>query len=437
MSELQLMIPSRDGKRAWRRTPRCQTYNLGRASLQTQNPLRPAERLPRLAQLLSLSCCLALACTAAPKRPPARSVTESAPKAAIDPDAGLKAAKHVIALPQRLSKPDALAKQMIEKCVPDEVLTRWAKIQVRRGARGEAPVDGQSAKRLLTSMGSAHPPPDEWRFSFPKGELPSALERLTARLEDSKPRGQRYCGLALADGKDGTSELVAVVVDGLATFEDIPVELPWGTWLEIPLHLDASVSAMRAAASPPGLRKARWVSIHHHGDQALLKFLPHEVGRWHVQVLAEVDRGPEVAFELAIRVIGPSTKNKEKGGVAPMPAPGSEQYSPKRAPAANLLAMLNAERSKFRLDAVGSDPRLSGLAQTHAEADASRESSGARRGLGRSTSTSGRRRPSGLVWSLKTWPTRGIFNALIRFCGTVLLTASTASRLTTTLLVSE
>ncbi len=223
-------------------------------------------------------------------------------------------------------------------------------------------LDVDAISYALRSAGAPYVWPRAWLFSGSEGEVDVAQKRMQRWLGTFSDGGARRCGLKLVHQAGQRISIAAVAVDALADLEPLPTRVRIGQWLELRATLRVPASeAKLVVMGPHGAPHP--VPTSFADGKVRARFNADQPGAWLVQLLGNVDGGPRPLLE-ALLFAG--TEPPRELGVSK--APGEDQAQNTRDPRAALFEMVNAARAAERLPVLALDERLTGLAQSHADA---------------------------------------------------------------------
>jgi hypothetical protein len=201
---------------------------------------------------------------------------------------------------------------------------------------GEEMADADQVTAMLRARGEPHVRP---RIVRARGNV--VAEQL------AKAAGkQARCGIAFA--KDGA--MTAVVVDGLADLEPLPMQARTGQWLTFGAVLHTAVTGARLVVlGPRGLPRTVPTSVR--GGRAEARFALDRPGAFTVQLVGDLPSGPRPLLEARVFADVPPSDTDDVGG------------------AFDDVESFTAEARKAEgLGRLARDPRLDELARGHAEA---------------------------------------------------------------------
>lgn len=242
----------------------------------------------------------------------------------------------------------------------DRALSQVASRVALDQARGEGLIAPDELAFLLRVAGVPH----VWPRAFSVEGVGLGDEDLTQRLSRwaaaVPSQGERRCGLAQWQRRDGRRLVAAVAVDAIADLDPLPTLVRTGQWLTLTGRaLVPATEAKLVLLGPRGAPRSAVASVDGSG-RIRASFNVDRSGRWLVQLLLTTPNGPRPALEAYVFAgdLPPSR-------FAPAAAPGEEAAKGAADPVVAMRRMMDAARVGEGLSTLEPDAVLDRLAREH------------------------------------------------------------------------
>jgi uncharacterized protein YkwD len=263
--------------------------------------------------------------------------------------------------PPAIADDDARERELANACgAPDAALDAVARRIALRRARGLGAPEPDAVVSMLRAVGEPHVRP---RVVTASGRAPLTLASVRDRLSALRTEKRTRCGVAIESSPHGGELLVAVAVEALADLQPLPTRARPGEWLALEAKLNVPAYGVRVVLTGPrGAPRTVPTTLDRETGALRARFALDRPGAFTVQVLAELDRGPQPVLEARV-FAGTEPPDDD---AEPSAAPGEEAASGGD-DATSLFRMTTALRSAEGISPIVRDERLDALARTHAE----------------------------------------------------------------------
>jgi uncharacterized protein YkwD len=258
----------------------------------------------------------------------------------------------------RLSDREA---DLLARCGRGEAgLRDVAKRAVGRRLANEPAMDADALAWEQRAAGEPHVWARAWVVSGRALDHESTVSKLDTWKRGFVDVGQRRCGVATAQDREGGQVIAVVAVDALADLAPLPTRVRTGMWVTLDAKMLVPATAARVVLVGPG-GNPRAVPTSFDGTNVRARFTADRPGELNVQVIATVATGPRPVLEARMYA------DVEPPGAAPSEAAPGEDASRSSRGAEALVRMIAALREGAGLRALGRDARLDALALAHAK----------------------------------------------------------------------